>query len=265
MPDYRKAELTVSRHNSTSRWCESLSPEPAWRLRLFCFPYAGGNALVFREWQQYLVPEIDVCLVHLPGRARRINERPHTQIQPLIQELADAIHPEAQGIRFAFWGHSMGALISFELAREFRRRNYPAPVHLFLSACRAPTVMQAVPPSFHLPAKEFIAEIRKLNGTPKEFFENPEIQKFLLPLLRSDFQITDTYQYQDEGPLACPITVYGADQDHLATLNYLAPWEMQTSAAYKTRVFSGDHFFFQSQKKEFISTLRRDLLQTLKV
>jgi surfactin synthase thioesterase subunit len=257
--------LTASRQNSTNRWCESLSPGPAWLLRLFCFPYAGGNALVFREWQKYLVPEIDVCLVHLPGRARRINERPHTQIQPLIQELADAIHTEVQGGRFAFWGHSMGALISFELAREFRRRNYPAPVHLFLSACRAPTVMKAVPPSFHLPAQEFIAEIQKLNGTPKEFFENPEIQKVLLPLLRSDFQITDTYQYHDENPLACPITVYGADQDNLATLNHLAPWKMQTSAAYKMRVFPGDHFFFQSQKKEFISTLRRDLIETLDV
>jgi surfactin synthase thioesterase subunit len=255
--------MIAPHQNLARRWFQSLSTGRAWRLRLFCFPYAGGNAHVFREWQRSLSPEIDVCLVHLPGRAHRISERAHTQIQPLVQEVADAISTEIQGSRFAFWGHSMGALISFELARELRRRNYPAPVHLFLSACRAPTVMNAVPPTFNLPTQEFMAEIKKLNGTPQEFFENPEFQRFLLPLLRSDFQITDTYEYQDENPLACPITAYGGDQDELAPLNHLALWKMQTSAAYQTRVFPGEHFFWQSQKKEFISVLRNDLLQTL--
>ena len=255
--------MIAPHHNSTKHRFESLSRSSNWLLRLFCFPYAGGTTHVYREWQQYLSPEIDVCLVHLPGRAHRINERPHTQIQSLIQEVADAIHQHIQTGEFAFWGHSMGALISFELAREFRRRKYPAPVHLFLSACRAPTVMNAVPPCFNLPAQAFIAGIQRLNGAPKEFFEDPEFQRFFLPLLRSDFQITDTYQYQDEIPLDCPITVYGADQDELAALNNLAPWRIQTTAAYQTRIFSGDHFYLQLQKEEFIRVLHKDLLHAI--
>jgi len=219
---------------------------------------------VFREWQRHFAPEIDVCLVHLPGRARRIGERPHTRLRPLVQEMADAIRTEFRG-RFAFYGHSMGALLSFELARELRRRNYTTPVRLFLSACRAPNVVRSVPSTFNLPVQEFMAKIEKLKGTPKEFFEFPELQNALLPLLRADFEITDTYEYLAESPLACPITVYGGEQDELATVKSLAPWELQTSAGYDTRLFSGDHFFIQSQKTEFVRILRQDLLHTLSV
>ena len=219
---------------------------------------------MFREWSRHLSPEIDVCLVHLPGRARRIGERPRTRLQPLVEEMADAIRPELRG-RFAFYGHSMGALICFELARELRRRNCATPVRLFLSACRAPNVVRTVPPIFHLPVQEFMAEIRKLKGTPKEFFELPEIQKALLPLLRADMEITDTYEYLPESPLPCPLTVYGGEQDELAPVKSLVPWELQTTAECKTRLFSGDHFFIQSLKTEFVGILRQDLLQTLSV
>ena len=253
--------MTTRHYDFNSRWFESLLNASAPQLRLFCFPYAGGNANMFREWQRHLGPRIDVCLVHLPGRARRIGERPHTRLQPLVKELADVIRTELCG-RFAFYGHSMGALISFELARELRRRKSPAPVHLFLSACRAPTVVRDVPPTFNLPAEQFVGEIQKLNGTPKEFFEYPELQNAILPLLRADFEITDTYEYVAEAPVACPITVYGGKQDELATLQSLAPWELQTFSEYKTRVFPGDHFFIQSHKIEFITAFRQDLLQT---
>jgi medium-chain acyl-[acyl-carrier-protein] hydrolase len=251
-------------HNSRSRWFESLSNAGAPLLRLFCFPYAGGSAHVFREWQRHLAPEIDVCLVHLPGRARRIGERPHTRVGPLVEELADAIRDEVHG-RFAFYGHSLGALISFELARELRRRNYNMPVGLFLSACRGPIRVRAVRPTFNLPDQELMAEMQKLNGTPKEVFEYPEMQKVLLPLLRADFEITDTYEYLAESPLACPITVYAGEQDQHSSVKDMAFWEVQTSAECKTRVFSGDHFFIQSQKAEFIKILRQDLLWTLSV
>ena len=256
--------MTTSRNDSSNRCFESLSTARAPLLRLFCFPYGGGNAHVFREWQRYFSPEIDICLVHLPGRARRIGERPHTRMQPLVKEVADAIRTEVRG-RFSFYGHSIGALISFELARELRRRNCGAPAHLFLSACRAPTKVRAVPRTFDLPVAEFMAMIQRLNGTPKEFFEYPEIQNSLLPLLRADFEIIDTYEYLAESPLACPITVYGGELDELASLKNLAPWELETSGECKMRVFSGGHFFIQSHKMEFVRTLREDLLQSLAV
>ncbi len=245
-------------HNADNRWFESLSTARG-QLRLFCFPYAGGNAHVFRDWQRPFAPEIDVCLVHLPGRARRAGERPYTVMQPLVQELADVIRNKVDG-RFAFFGHSMGALISFELARELRRRDQHGPAHLFLSAYEAPTVVRALPHTFNLPEQELLAAIKNLNGTPKEFFEYPEIQSLLLPLLRADFELTDTYSYAAESPLACGITVYGGEQDERATVKNLDPWRLQTSAECEIRVFPGGHFFIESQKAEFLRILRQDLL-----
>ena len=217
---------------------------------------------MFREWQRHLAPEIDVCLVHLPGRARRIGERPRARVRPLVEEMADAIGTELPD-RFAFYGHSMGALIGFELARELRRRNWSTPVHLFLSACRAPTIMRGVRPTFNLPVQELMVEIRKLNGTPREFFESPEIQNVLLPLLRADLEIVDTYEYVAEPPLDCAINVYGGEQDTHVPPGNLVSWELQTSAKCTLRIFSGDHFFIQSQKMEFLRSLREDALQTL--
>lgn len=248
--------------DNSIQWFESMAPDRLPLLRLFCFPYAGGNAHVFRSWQQYLPAQIDVCLVHLPGRARRIRERPHTDLQTLKKELADALQPVTQG-RFAFYGHSMGALISFELARELRRRGCVMPLHLFLSACRAPTMVRAVPRTYNLPDREFISEIRKLNGTPKEFFESADILSVLMPLLRADFQVTDTYEYVPERQLACPITVYGGDQDQLATIESLDAWNQQTTAECRIRVFPGDHFFIHSLNREFLRVFRQDLLQTI--
>lgn len=245
--------------NSNSRWFESLSRNGAALIRLFCFPYAGGNAHVFREWQRHFGPEVDVCLVHLPGRARRIGEPPRTRLQPLVQELSDAIRADL-GLPFAFYGHSMGALISFELVRELRRRKWPLPIHLYISACRSPIKVRSVPPKFNLPLEEFMTELQKLNGTPKEFFDCPQIQRAILPLLRADFELTDTYEYVAESPLNCPITLYGASADHLAPLESLSAWEFETSAQYRMRLFGGGHFFIQSHKTEFVATLRQDVL-----
>jgi medium-chain acyl-[acyl-carrier-protein] hydrolase len=256
-----KFQLAELRSNSGSRWFESLTTGGS-SLRLFCFPYAGGNAHVFREWQRHLGPEIDVCLVHLPGRARRIAERPRARLRPLVEEMADAIGSELRG-QFAFYGHSMGALICFELARELRHRNWSMPIGLFLSACRAPGIVRGVRRTFDLPVQELMAEIRKLNGTPKEFFESPEIQNVLLPLLRADLEIIDTYEYVAEAPLACAIKVYGGERDTHAPPDSLVAWELQTSAKCTLQTFSGDHFFIQSQKMEFLRSLREDALQTL--
>lgn len=244
--------------NSNGGWFERLATTGAPLLRLFCFPYAGGNAQVFREWQRYFAPQIEVCLVHLPGRGRRMGEPPFTRLQPLVQAVADVILPEIDG-KFAFYGHSMGAMISFELARELRRRNLSLPVHLFVSGRRAPSVPEPEPPIFHLPLQEFIAEIKRLNGTPDEFFENLELQELFLPLLRADFEIVDTYEYLPDAPLPCSITVYGGEQDEHVPAESLTAWEGQTSAKYQLRMLPGDHFFTDNHKMEFIRVFSPDL------
>src|SRR5437660_3122311 len=150
-----------------SQWFEALAPARGRLLELFCFPYAGGSAQVFRPWQRLFSREVCLSLVHLPGRAKRINEPPCKRLKPLIDAVADAMIPSLPD-SFAFWGHSMGAVISFELARELRRRGHSGPLALFVSGRLAPHLPNPDPPTFTLPEAACIAESARLSWNPRE-------------------------------------------------------------------------------------------------
>lgn len=242
-------------------WVEHLSPARGQSLRMYCFPYAGGSSHVFRIWQRHLPEQVDMCLVHLPGRGRRLSERPFTRLKPLVETIADVLFNESP-IPFVFYGHSMGALISFELARELRRRRSTGPRQLFLSGRRAPTVPSPEGPTFNLPHDEFIAKLRRLNGTPHELLEVPEATELFLPLMRADFELVDTYAYEAEDPLSCPITAYGGLEDELISLESLREWQKQTYAACRQRMFPGDHFFIHYPGNTFLTALRNDVMAT---
>jgi medium-chain acyl-[acyl-carrier-protein] hydrolase len=246
---------------SQSMWFENLPGGKDGALRLFCFPYAGGSAQVFRGWQRHFAPQAALSLVCLPGRGARIGEPPFKQYKPLITALADAIIPDIPPA-FAFWGHSMGALISFELARELRRRGQPAPLALFLSGRGAPQVPDPDPPTFNLPEAEFISELRRLNGTPRELLDSPELKEFFLPTIRADFELVETYEYETEPPLTCNICAYGGLQDDHVPAANLKEWQKQTSGAFKVRMFPGDHFYIHTSN-DLLHALRRDLLDVL--
>ncbi|MFZ1007488.1 MAG: alpha/beta fold hydrolase [Candidatus Sulfotelmatobacter sp.] len=244
-------------------WFESLSSSREKALRVFCFPYAGGNANIFRDWQRHFPPDIDLCLVHLPGRGKRSGGQPFTRLEPLVQTIADLIMREPQ-FPYILFGHSVGALISFELARELRRRRFTLPRRLFLSGRRAPTTSSEKDPVFNLADDAFIAEVKRLNGTPKEVLEHPETRRLFLPVLRADFEIDDTYEYYSEERLSCPITVYGGLQDRDISLESLRAWEEQTSADCKLTMFPGDHFFLLSPEAGFVDVFRRDAVSILR-
>ncbi len=246
-----------------SPWFERLSPAAKPSLLLLCFPYAGGSAQIFRKWQRYFPSSIDICLVHLPGRGRRIGERPLTRLAPLVEAIADAI-PEDIQQPFALFGHSLGALISFELSRELRRRNRKTPLQLFLSGRSAAHMSSSDAPTYNLPNDEFIAEIRRLNGTPQPLLDDPETQELFLPLLRADFEMADTYKYFPEDPLACPLTIYGGLQDTDVPIGNLRAWGSETSGSCKVRVFPGDHFFIHSSEAGFLNVLQQDVIDALR-
>ncbi len=246
---------------SQSMWFENLSQGRDGALRLFCFPYAGGGAQVFRGWQRHFPAQIALSLAHLPGRASRVGEPPFKRYKPLVDALADAILPQLSST-FAFWGHSMGALISFELARELRRRGQPAPLALLLSGRGAPQIPDPDPPVFNLPDPEFIAELRRLNGTPKELLDSPELKEFFLPTIRADFELVETYEYAPEAPLACAIHAYGGLQDTNVPSASLKAWQEQTSGPFKVRMFPGDHFYIHTST-DLLHALRRDVLDLL--
>jgi medium-chain acyl-[acyl-carrier-protein] hydrolase len=223
-------------------WIPLRKPVPEARLRLFCFPYAGAGALIFRNWPEGLPADIEVCPVQLPGRGTRLTERPFTQLSPLVEALAQALVPLLDR-PFAFFGHSLGALISFELARRVRRRYGVHPVRLFVSAGRAPQIPHRGPPIHVLPEKEFLAELRRLNGTPGELLDHQELMEIMLPILRADFELYETYVYSSELPLNCAISAFGGLQDRSVNDSDLEAWRAQTSVSFSLRMFPGDHFF----------------------
>lgn len=230
-------------------------------LRLFCFPYAGGGATIFRTWPHGLPENLEICPVHLPGRGARSTERPFSDLRQLVRSLADDIAPYL-GEPFAFFGHSMGALISFELARYLRRSRGLEPSHLFVSGCRAPQVRNPEPPTYDLPEAEFIAELKRINGTPPEVFEYAELMQMVLPLLRADFSVCQTYSYLHEPPLSCPVTAFGGIQDRDVTREHLEGWGQQTTGRFRMNLLPGDHFFINTSQRQLLNRLGENLPRT---
>lgn len=212
---------------------------PQARIRLFCFPYAGGGATIFRSWPEYLPAEIEVCPVRLPGRESRLLEQPISHLPSLISVLASGLFPYLDK-PYAFFGHSMGALIAFELASYLRHcasRNEP--LHLFVSGHRAPQLPDPNEPVYHLPEAELIERLRHLQGTPEEFLNNQELLRLFMPMLRADFTLCETYVYQQTPAFPYPITALGGLQDPVVSRESILSWEAQTSSTFNACFFDG--------------------------
>jgi surfactin synthase thioesterase subunit len=225
-------------------WISWRKPNSVTRLRLFCFPHAGASALIYRSWHEGLPADIEVCPIQLPGRGTHLMERPFTQLTPLVEVLARALAPLLD-MPFAFFGHSLGALVSFELALRVRRQYGRHPVRLLVSAARAPQFPHRRSPIHALPEKEFLAELRWLNGTPSELLDHKELMEIMLPLLRADFAVYETYSYSNGTPLNCPISAFGGLQDQRVNDRDLLGWRAQTNGAFSLRMLPGDHFFLR--------------------
>lgn len=243
-------------------WVTCPKPNPQARLRLFCFPYAGGGASIFRTWPDDLPAQIEVCPVQLPGRESRLKEPPFTRLLPLVQTLAQVLHPYLN-MPLAFFGHSMGALISFELAHQLRRQYSLDPVHLFVSGRGAPQIPDLEPPIHHLPEAAFVEELRRLNGTPESVLQNAELMRLVLPILRADFAICETYVHSTQEPLDCPISAFGGLQDSEVSYDSLAAWRDQTNSSFTLKMFPGNHFFLHSARSLILSAVSQDLTRLL--
>jgi surfactin synthase thioesterase subunit len=164
----------------------------------------------------------------------------------------------------AFFGHSMGALLVFELAREFRRQCLPGPVHLFISSYRAPHLSDPEEPLHTLPDDQFVQELQRRYGETEDFLQSPELVELFLPLLRADFSVCETYVYRQEEPLDCPISAFGGSQDRKVTRQHLAAWRMQTRGSFSLRIFPGDHFYLRNAKVSLLQTLGQQLAQIVR-
>ena len=250
------ANFNSQRAKSDSPWLVTPAPNPAAPLRLFCFPYAGGSTLIYRTWANSLPVTVEVCAVEIPGRGRRLREKAHENLLALVADACTALRPYMNK-PFAFFGHSMGALISFELARQLRREGGPLPAHVFVSGRRAPQLPDN-PPTYNLPDPEFIAELRRLNGTPREVLEHPDLLQLMLPMLRADFSVCQTYRFTPEPPLKCGFSAYGGVDDVDIRREQLEAWSEHTSSAFAVHMFPGDHFFLHSAA-DSLKTLSQEL------
>jgi medium-chain acyl-[acyl-carrier-protein] hydrolase len=232
--------------------------DPQVKLRLFCFPFGGAGASFYRDWQPALPKSIEVCPVQPPGREERLSEKPFTNLAPLVAELGEILRPYLDR-PFAFFGHSMGALISFELARYLRRLNQPMPAYLFISGRPAPQIPLNDPPTFDLPDSEFIEELRKIQGTPESVLQNPELMALFMPLLRADFELCQTYPYDHELPLNCPFFVFGGLTDSDISQESLVSWRAQTNSPMQLQMFPGDHFFILNAQQSLLQIISQQL------
>jgi surfactin synthase thioesterase subunit len=248
---------------ATTSWINRIAVGPGQSnvVRLFCFPHAGGGASVFRFWTTELAPQIEVYPIQLPGREGRWREPPLTRISVLVPLLSEALRPLLHP-PYAFFGHSMGAFIAFELARQLRRENRSGPATLIVSAARAPQIPDPDPPVHMMSAELLLEDLKRFDGIPQDLLAHPELVSLLLPTLRADLAICETYAYDDEPPLSCPISVYGGEHDEKVSLEQLTLWKVQSSGSFQLRVFPGKHFFFLKEARSAVAqALRKELLR----
>jgi medium-chain acyl-[acyl-carrier-protein] hydrolase len=227
-------------------------------IRLFCFPYAGSGTSIYRGWGEAIARQIEVWPVPLPGREHRLAEAPIDDLVVLAAVVAEELGPFLDS-PFALFGHSMGALLAFEVARHLRREGRENPACLAVSAHRAPHIPKDHDRIYDKPTLEFLEELRRLKGTPAEVLANPELLALMLPTLRADFKAVELYRHIEEPPLECPIVAYGGTRDEEIREEQLVAWRTHTIGEFSHRMFDGDHFYLNTRRDELITQLKCDL------
>ncbi|HKR96572.1 MAG TPA: alpha/beta fold hydrolase [Candidatus Angelobacter sp.] len=227
-------------------------------MRLFCFPYAGGNESAYRHWQQKLPESIEVLPVQLPGRGSRIKEPPYSELRPLVHAASEALAAEME-MPFAFFGHSMGALIAFELARELRKQHRVQPIHLFISAKCSPH-LRPEDPAVDQPSDAALIEVlERYEGTPQDVLKDAELMRLVLPVIRADMALCSSHVYEPGPPLECPITVFGGLEDRVSSRACLESWQEHTKGPFTLRMLPGGHFYINSWAVPVFEVIRLEL------
>lgn len=235
-----------------------LRPVAAPRIRLFCFPHGGGSAATFKDWPTNLAQDIEVCAIQLPGRGTRLLEPAAVHMDEIVATLAQESRPYL-GTPFAMFGHSLGALLAFEFARQLRSVDI-SPLHLFVSGRHAPHVLDPEPAISHLPNAEFVEAVRRrYQGIPDEILWDTEMMNLWLPALRADIAMNEAYQYKAKPLLECSISSFGGIEDASAPPEDLAAWRDQSSGTFRLKMFPGDHFFINSARVALLQAISEDL------
>ncbi len=228
------------------------------KVKLFLLPYAGGSSVAYRHWGRYLPDSVESIAVEIPGRGQRLMEPLITHLPELVEQIARNIRDELDR-PFALFGHSMGATLAFELSHYLNRNFNTDPQYLFLSGRSAPHLNDREEPIHQLPDDAFWEKIKSFEGTPAEVLQHKELMELLLPIIRADFKMVETYHYENKAPFSIPVTVFGGLQDVSTPRPHLEAWQSYTTGRFAIRMFPGGHFYLQQQTTAVLEQLVRDL------
>jgi surfactin synthase thioesterase subunit len=242
------------RGGGQSRWIVRTQKSKSPTFRLFCFPHAGGNASCFHSWAELLPHDIEVCAVEFPGRQRRRNEPPYLRMTMLTRSLELELQ-QYLDVPFALFGNCTGSLVAFELARRLRKRNLPMPSQLFVTCCRAPQLPERGTLLHALPVAILVDQLRRLGGTPPQLLDNPQMIEILLPCLRADFELAETYRYTAGEPFDFQITAIGGYRDDFVEEWEIDAWAEHSRLKLDKHLLDEGHYLVESAQSAIIKIL----------
>lgn len=247
-----------------SRWFLRFREVQRPRLKLFCLPYAGGSASVYRQWPAQLEPRIEVLALQLPGRGARLSEPPCADLMALADQVADAVRQEAAGVRFALFGHSMGALLAFEVTRRLAAQGRQLPECLFVSGRNAPHTGPGVQRRRRdMSDADFVEELRRLEGTPGDVLDNPELLALLMPALRGDFALLEDWVLHPSAPLDVPVVALAGRGDPHVGVETMQSWSDWTRERFELLTYGGGHFFIHDDERRVVRDVSDRLMGLL--
>lgn len=247
----------------SSKWVVPLTPSHLGQHKLFCFPYAGSGASVYRTWGKLLQKNIQGFAIQPPGRETRFSEDLLASIDDYATQAQQAIEPYCSSNEtLILFGHSLGALAAYETAKRLQGAGARVDL-LIVSGRQDPTRASIRPPISHLNNVEFIQQMATYNGTPSAILQNEELLELLLPMIRADFSMSEHY---DRSPittqLACPVIALGSRQDEWLSENAIDDWKNVSSGSFETHWFEGDHFYLNQYAKELVEFLSKKILDS---
>lgn len=237
----------------TPTWFSQFEPGKQAPFRLFTLPFAGGGASIYRQWGKQL-PAVEVLAVRLPGREARMSEPALTRIEDVVAQVAAAMLPYLDR-PFAIFGHSLGGLVAYELSHYLREQGLPLPSCLMVSAFRAPNRPKLRRDIHQLPSSEFLRELQDYGGLPEPVLNSPELLNLILPTLRADFTVLETWRYRERNPLNCPLSAFCATDDYVVTPAEMQEWRQQTNRGFDLHELPGSHFFSPSHESSLLALI----------
>jgi medium-chain acyl-[acyl-carrier-protein] hydrolase len=245
--------------NHTAKWLDGIEPDAAAALRIFAIPYAGASSHIYRGWQEDMAPGVQLCPVHLPGRAKRMRERPYSRMNELVDAAAQSLVGHL-GQPFALFGHSMGGLVAFALAYRLQTQFGVVPAAVIVAGCSPPHVERSGIKLHEWSDEDLLAELQRRGGTPADVLSCAQMMKVLFPVLRADFELAYTYKAAPAAVLDCPIYAFAGSEDREDGPSSMCRWQEVTTGPFELSVIPGSHLFPFSARMRFMPEFLRLLV-----